>query len=89
MAGLTVSEKDEDKTPVGGLFPPDLFELERLLIEPHALFQIEDVEIVVGKPKFHGFFSSHQWGQVLHFSVHPENAKKQDLTPIILFDAHQ
>ena len=54
MAGLAVTEKDENEAPVGGLFPPDLLELERLLVKLHALFQVEDIEIVVGKPKFHG-----------------------------------
>ncbi len=55
MAGLAVAEEDEDEAAVGGLLPPHLLELEGLLVEADALFQVEDVEIVVGKTEFHGF----------------------------------
>jgi hypothetical protein len=53
VVGLAVAEKDEDESAVGGLLSPHFGKPERLLVEPDALPQIQDVEIVVRKPEFH------------------------------------
>jgi hypothetical protein len=42
VAGFSITQKNEDKTPVRGLLSPDFFKLEGLLVETDALLQIED-----------------------------------------------
>jgi hypothetical protein len=57
VAGFSIAQENEDETPIGGLFSPNLVELEGFPVETDALLQIKDIEIVVCKAEFHDFLS--------------------------------
>jgi hypothetical protein len=54
MAGLSVSEKNEDEAPVIGYPSPNLGEMKGLLVETDTLFQIQNIEVIMRKTEFHG-----------------------------------
>jgi len=47
-------KEDKDEAIIIGLFPSRLPQSERLLVKCHALFQIQDIEVIVGETEFHG-----------------------------------
>jgi hypothetical protein len=56
VISLSIAQIDQDKTAIRWLISAEFGQLQRAFVEIETFFQIQHIEIVVGKTKFHWFF---------------------------------